>query len=232
MGVFYHGLAHWLFPPRCILCGGRGSRDLDLCEGCCADLPRLERHCLRCALPLVSGDICARCLRHPPAFHSTTALFHYAFPIRELIIALKFHGQLHLAPTLGRLMARALENRSDLPGCIIPVPLHPKRLRERGYNQALELARPIARTLGIPLEHRACIRTRPTQAQSGLPERRRRINVAGAFRLIAPLKADHVALVDDVMTTGSTVQALASELRRGGVERVEVWSLSRASMAS
>ncbi len=224
----YFSIGRLLFPPRCLLCGGRGD---GVCPGCLGEFPFIEGACRRCALPLEAGEVCGRCLKHPPAFHSAFAPFHYAFPVRELILALKFHRQLHLAPVLGRLMAEALATR-DLPERLLPVPLHPKRLRERGYNQALELARPIARTLGIPLETRACLRVRPTPAQAGLPARRRRVNVAGAFRLARPLQARHVAVVDDVVTTGSTVQALALELIRGGAERVEVWSLSRASMAS
>jgi ComF family protein len=118
-------------------------------------------------------------------------------------------------------------NREQLPQLLIPVPLHRKRLQERGFNQAVELARPLSRQLDIPLDFSSCRRVRDTRSQSELHVRERQRNVRGAFKLSGKIEADHVALLDDVVTTGSTVTALAKVLRRTGVGRVDVWALAR-----
>jgi len=117
-----------------------------------------------------------------------------------------------------------------MPEIIIPVPLHRTRLRERGFNQALEIARPIARSLSIPVDYKSCERVRKTSAQSLLPAAERRKNIKGAFRVTRPIAARHVAILDDVMTTGHTVQELAATLRKAGVERIDVWVVARTSL--
>lgn len=178
----------------------------------------------------MSSSICGRCQSSPPAYDSAVSLFHYAAPIDQLIVRLKFGAKLHLARLLGELMADHLAQRADtLPEMIIPVPLHRSRLRERGYNQALELARPIAKRLAIPIDYRSCARLRPTSAQSLLPAAARRGNVKGAFGVVRPLGARHIALIDDVMTTGHTLQELARVLCKSGVARIDIWVLARAS---
>jgi ComF family protein len=218
-----------LFPPHCALCGDAGARGLDLCTGCLADLPFNRPCCSRCALPLpVDGD-CGHCLTHPPGYALSFALFRYGHPVDHLITALKFHGRLNMARLLGELMVEALAGRDrPLPTLLIPVPLHRSRLRARGYNQALELARPLARRLRIALGHQYCARVRATQPQTELSAEQRRQNVHGAFRITRPLPARHVAIIDDVVTTGHTVEELAAALQRAGVETVEVWSCARA----
>jgi ComF family protein len=178
-------------------------------------------------------SICGHCLRAPPAYVSSFSPFHYAPPVASLITALKFHGRLSLARLLGELMAATLTTRAEpLPELLIPVPLHQTRLRERGYNQALELARPIGRLWHIPVEPWRCHRVRATLAQTRLSERERRLNVRDAFHVDGPLQARCVAIVDDVMTTGSTAQELTLALMAAGVERVEVWTCARAALAS
>jgi ComF family protein len=133
---------------------------------------------------------------------------------------------------LGRLLAEHLRGReAPLPGLIVPVPLHRQRLRERGFNQALELARTVAAHLGVTLEPHCCTRVRATGAQTELTARERRTNVRGAFRMEAPLAARHVAILDDVVTTGSTVQEVARVLASAGAERIEVWACARAAPA-
>jgi len=172
-------------------------------------------------------------MRRGPYFDRVDAVFHYASPIDFFIQRLKFNGQLNYARLLGKLMAIELSDRysatgSELPDLIIPVPLHPARLRERGFNQALELARPIAARFNIPIDYKSCLRIRETAKQSDLPAKSRRQNVKGAFQ-ICGLQADHVVIIDDVMTTGCTVNEFASKIRGTGVTRIDVWTCARAS---
>ena len=218
-----------VFPTRCLLCGARGSGDRDLCDGCAADLPRNRVCCSRCALPLkLAAALCGECLKREPPFASTFAPFEYAHPLDLLLVRLKFARNLAAGRVLAQLALDAFaESNVAVPQAIVPVPLHRERLRERGYNQALEVARPLARTLDIPLRE-LLARSRATSPQSDLDARARRRNLRGAF---APVTTDlpaHVALVDDVMTTGTTVRECARTLRRAGVQRVDVWVIARA----
>jgi ComF family protein len=222
----------WLFPSICALCGVRSTHRHDLCQDCCAELPYQQAACRVCALPLPNSGICGRCLREAPSFDQTHAVFHYAPPVDFFIKRLKFDKKLNYARLLARLMALELSRRypdaSGLPDVIIPVPLHKSRLRSRGYNQALELARPIAAFFNIPLDYQCCARMRDTALQSDLPAALRRKNVKDAFQS-GRIKADHVVIVDDVMTTGHTVNELARMMREGGVNRIDVWICARAS---
>lgn len=225
----------WAFPARCALCDAPGHAGLDLCRACRADLTLINRPCLHCAAPLPSGSdcpVCGACQRKPPHFHAAIAPFHYQEPLAYLIRQLKFAGNLPLAGLLGGLMARTLPERHELPDCLIPVPLHPRRLRERGFNQALEISRVAGAHLSIPVNARACVRTRVTAAQSLLPRTHRESNVRGAFRLQACPAYRRVAIVDDVMTTGHTVNELAHCIARaGGARHIEVWAVARAGSA-
>lgn len=216
-----------LYPPTCLLCGAPGSAGLDLCAGCAAEIPPPGPACRLCARPLPQPGTCGACLRHPPPQARTLAPFPYAGAVRELITGLKFRHQLAHARLLGALLARELEGNPERPDLILPVPLHPARLRERGFNQALEIGRPIGRRLGIPMDHRAGQRLRDTPHQMGLHERERRRNVRGAFEVDGAVAGRHVALLDDVITTGSTAAELARALLRAGAERVDVWAVAR-----
>jgi ComF family protein len=222
-------MRHCLFPTLCALCGGDGLLGRELCRGCMGDLPGIEISCYQCGAPLPVTGLCGRCQRHPPAFTRTVAVYHYRPPVDGLLKRLKFGGDLHLARLLGGLMAEHLL-RSDvvLPEVVIPVPLHARRLRARGFNQALELARPIAARLAIPLDWRHVIRVRATDPQSDLPAKLRSRNVKGAFSVMGGFAARRVAIVDDVMTTGHTVNELALTLRRTGVTDISVWTCARA----
>lgn len=228
---------HWLrrlrslvLPPTCLLCGDAGWAGLDLCAGCSRDLPYLEGGCIRCALPLPSGSglVCGRCLRRPPAFDRSIALFPYAEPVRSLLRGLKFRRRLAAGRLLALLMAERLRHEPTLPQLILPVPLHRGRYARRGYNQAQELAEPLARRLGVPLATDRIRRVARTRPQPGLSARQRRANLEGAFRLERPIAARHVAIVDDVMTTGATCEILARLLKKAGIERVDVWVCARA----
>jgi ComF family protein len=217
-----------MLPSFCTLCGDRVAAARDFCPGCASALPYLPHACPVCALPYTGVGPCGQCQRRPPPFIATVALFRYASPIDRLIIGLKFHAQLVHARTLGALMADHLAARTGpLPQLIIPMPLHRTRLRSRGFNQALELARPLARCLGIPLDHGTLVRHRATSPQTDLPVAARARNVRAAFQATRDLRGLHVALVDDVMTTGHTAAAAAGALRKAGAD-VEVWVLARA----
>jgi len=218
-----------VFPPRCLLCGAPGDRDRDLCAGCAADLPCNRVCCARCALPLKSAAaLCGECIKREPPFAATFAPFEYAHPLDLLLVRLKFSRNLAAARVLAQLALDAFaEGNVSTPLAIVPVPLHRDRLRERGYNQALELARAFSSTLGVPLRE-ILTRQRATAAQSDLDAAARRRNVRGAFEAVAGELPAHIALVDDVMTTGTTIRECARVLRRAGVERVDVWVLARA----
>jgi ComF family protein len=224
-------LQGFLFPASCVLCGKPGDDGRELCAECLVDLPYNPHACQRCAIPLPGPfALCGQCQTTTPPYDAAISIFRYDYPLDHLIQRLKFNAKLHLATLLGELMAEHLHHAAGtLPELLIPVPLHTARLRERGFNQALELARPIARALQRPLDYRSCVRLRATQAQSLLPAKEKRANVKNAFGVVRPIEARHVAIIDDVMTTGHTVQELAGIVRKAGVERIDVWVLARAA---
>jgi ComF family protein len=231
-GHWIENLVAGLYPPTCVLCGAPGHLGLDLCRGCLGDMPRNLHCCIRCSLPLPpahpADSQCGECQRRPPPFSSSHTTFRYEDPLPTLVAGAKFRGHLNMARLLGECLALSLrDGRLPRPQRIIPVPLHPRRLRERGYNQALELARPVGRALGIPLDTASCIRAQATAPQVGLETLARKRNVRGAFQVVHPLSAKHVAVVDDVITTGATVSELARVLLKAGVERVDVWAAAR-----
>ena len=220
-----------VLPLRCLLCGDRGSRGRDLCAGCARDLALNTPCCPRCALPLETpAPLCGECVEREPPFAAAWAPFRYEHPLDLLESRFKFRGDLAAGRVLSSLMIeRACGAGPRRPDAIVPVPLHLSRLRERGYNQALELAKPLARAFGIALEPDLLRRVRATIAQTGLDAIARRRNLRDAFAVSErPAMPAHVALLDDVMTTGTTVRACARALRRAGVGRVDVWALARA----
>jgi ComF family protein len=163
-----------------------------------------------------------------PTFDKTYAPFIYQEEIRHLITGLKFGAQFKNARLLGTLLAEYLQKTAEKPDCIVPVPLHNARYRERGFNQALEIARTVSLTSQIPIDFSSCLRHKDTPHQTGLSEKKRHQNLRRAFSVQKPIYARHVAILDDVMTTGSTANALATALKRAGVNRVDVWVCARA----
>lgn len=219
----------WLFALRCVVCGGSGGSGRDLCAACHAGLPWQGHACLRCALPLPQAGVCGSCLQHPPPLDETRATFDYAFPLDRLLPRLKFHGDF----AAGRVLAQAMAERCALlprPEAIVPIPLHRARLRQRGYDQALELAKPLAHALQLPLLANALQRRKTTTAQSRLDAAARQRNLRDAF-VVARSEAlpAHVVLVDDVMTTGATLHAAARALHKAGVQRVDAWVCARVA---
>lgn len=216
-----------LFGGACFLC--RGAAGGLLCTACDADLPRLSGPlCPRCALESPAGAVCGRCLSRAPHYDATVAALAYRFPADVLMHALKFEGELALAPLLGGLLevaiAAAPPARVD---AVVPVPLSPRRLRERGANQAIELARPAARAAGARLDPGLCERVRDTPPQLGLPLAGRAANVRGAFACPGLVAGLSVAVVDDVMTTGATLDEIARALKAAGATRVVNWVVAR-----
>lgn len=222
-------LQRFVLPWRCLLCGAAGSDGIDLCTECAAELPRNRSCCARCALPLaVSAAMCGECLRRAPPWDAAWAPFRYGWPLDRLESRFKFGRDLAAGRVLSTLWRRE-PCPVDLPQLLLTVPLHRSRLRQRGYNQALELARPLVRKLGVTLHHDVLQRLRRTDAQTELDAPARRRNVHGAFALHAGVELPaHVAILDDVMTTGATLAECARVLKRAGVMRVDAWALARA----
>ena len=222
-------LRYFVLPLRCLLCGAAGADGIDLCADCAAELPRNRSCCMRCALPLATpAQLCGECQRRAPPWDAAWAPFRYGWPLDRLESRYKFAADLAAGRVLSTLWRRE-PCPIELPQLLLTVPLHRSRLRRRGYNQALELARPLARSLGVPLRHAALQRVRQTEAQTELDALSRRRNVRGAFALRADITLPaHVAILDDVMTTGATVAECARVLKRVGVQRVDVWALARA----
>lgn len=228
-------VAAQLLPPRCVLCRGPGYLPgYDLCAGCEALLRSPGVRCLRCGLPGpgAARSPCTRCAVDPPPFERLLAPWIYADPVTRLVQALKYDGALANARVLGMGIVRdpgvAAMQGTGSP-LLVPVPLHPSRLVERGFNQSHEIARVVARELGLPLLTAALQRVRPTPAQVGLTRAERLRNLHDAFRADAGLVSRRpVILLDDVVTTGSTVAAATTELLRAGAAAVEVWAAARA----
>jgi len=218
-------IASLLFGGRCFLCRGTSHGGAVLCTPCRDDLPRLSAsRCPRCALPGPPDAVCGRCLAHPPQYDATIAALSYEFPADVLVQALKYRGELALAPLLAELLAAQLAGEAAVD-VVLPVPLSAERLRARGYNHAMEIAR--ALPLAAPLAPELCARVRDTPAQSDLPWAARARNVRGAFQCRDALDELSVAVVDDVMTTGATLDALAQALKRAGAARVVNWVVAR-----
>jgi len=209
----------------CLLCGAK-SRNGAWCWPCDAAMPYFSApHCPVCALPTLNRATCGRCLKQSPQFDRTLAVFAYAFPLDKMVQALKFNEQLMLVHLLANKLAQRVEIRPD---CIVAMPLHPARLRERGFNQSLELARQVASILNIPLLNHACQRVRDTPPQSALTWKERGKNMRKAFTCTEDLSGKHVAVVDDVMTSGASVNELARALRQANAREVSAWVIARA----
>ena len=220
-------VARAALPQDCLLCGA-ASDDAPLCGPCRDELPALPRGCPLCAMPSALGEICGTCLRQPPPFDMTVAAWRYDYPVDRLVQALKFHGRLALASFFADALACLVE-RADV---VIPMPLHPARLTERGFNQAAEIARQLTGKLGTGkpgtrLALQGASRIRRTLPQADLPVDERSRNVRGAFACDLDLSGARVAVVDDVMTTGATLGELAKVLKRAGAARVENWVVAR-----
>lgn len=229
----------WILPPTCISCGGIGNHllngvALDLCSACYLQLPFNHYACTACGLPLPESSpalYCGQCLHHPPPYHAGFCAFTYRYPVSDLIRHFKYGHQLACARLLGELLAQYLQHNHAIPWpeCIIPVPLHRKRYQIRGYNQTIELARFLHRRLNIPIRLDVLKRLKNTPEQAGLSREDRLKNLRQAFVINDVAIPTHVAILDDVITTGSTVHEVALTLKKAGVQHIEVWSVARAT---
>jgi ComF family protein len=210
---------------------------MEICPDCLHDLPWLGNCCKHCGLPLSQpdADICGGCLARPHDSHSVDlciAALSYEFPVDRFVTGLKYRHRPEFARLLGDLLAIRLQEQAALPDyrwpdAIVPVPLHPLRMLHRGFNQSAEIARWVGATLQVPRDHRLVRRIRNTPAQTGQKRAARLQNMRQAFRLTAPVAGMRIALLDDVITTGATISALADLLKRAGVLEVQVWAAAR-----
>ncbi|MGE8407913.1 MAG: ComF family protein [Pseudomonas sp.] len=219
---------------QCLLCDEPAEQPQPICMACESELPWLDEHCRICALPLaMRGLLCRQCASRRPAFQQVEAPWHYGFPLDALITRFKHQRQWPVGRLLGQLLGNWLNHRFDeglpRPALLLPVPMAARRLRQRGYNQAAMLAEWLAAQLAIACDLQVLTRLRDTPAQQQLNARARKRNLVGAFALTDPgvVHGLHVALVDDVLTTGATAQALARLLRDAGAARVDVYCLAR-----
>ncbi len=238
-----------IFPSRCILCQQTVlecaiNPHVEICSGCYQVLPHNDHCCAHCALPLpedigldtVSKNdvLCGRCIKQAPHFDYSYSLFRYQDEVIRLIHRLKFGEKVSYARSIGELLLTTVVDKllpeQGRPECIIPVPLHKSRLQKRGYNQSTEISRVLANKAGLAIEHDVVLRQRSTLTQTGLKAKQRQKNIKGAFKVTAKLNVKHALIIDDVITTGSTVNELAKVLKQSGIERIGVLSIARAPL--
>lgn len=221
------GFMETLFPQSCLLCSSWQAGPLGICVGCLDDMPwHMDNACPQCALPSSDNMLCGQCLKTPPAFDAARSLFQYRFPLSAVLQQYKYGQLLTIARTMGLLVAEHI-GRQSAADCIIPMPLHRRRLQERSFNQSAEIAKVVSEQLHIPLALQACARIKSTPPQASLPYKQRIRNMQGAFECRAALKDMRVILLDDVMTTGASLDALAKTVKDAGASHVECWVIAR-----
>ena len=212
---------------NCLLCASpvAATSQTDghgLCAACLRDLPYSPASsCPQCGLSS-NGLVCGSCLNSPPDFDATRSVFLYGFPIDAMMQRYKYANMLHISQTFGQLLAQHIN--TDAVDIIIPMPMHPTRLKERGFNQALEIAKVFS---GNKLDFKSAIRQKLTPPQASLPFKERVKNIKGAFAVSGNLAGKRVAIVDDVMTTGASLNELAKTLKKAGATHVECWVVAR-----
>ncbi len=214
-----------ILPHRCVLC--RDVCEYGFCTDCSKLLPWIICGCAGCGKRISSHGLCGRCQNGKSIVAATLVPFVYEPPISEFIISLKYSGQLFMAASLGKIFSQyVISSATALPEALLPIPLHPKKLRSRGFNQSYELARIISKQLDIPVITDALIRHTDTPSQTGLSGLQRRRNVRSAFSLKKPIHHASVAIIDDVITSGSTLQAVARAIQKGGVKKLSAWAIA------
>jgi len=217
-----------LLPPNCIFCGRKGEGQKDLCGHCLQSFAQLPEHCSCCARAIPKNALCGHCQKQPPYFNKVYAPYPHQGEIRYLINQLKFENVFYYSKILGELLADFLQTKADYPDTILPVPLHPNRYKQRNYNQSLEIAKVVSKKLNIPIDYKSCIRIKDTAHQINLDPKQRKKNIQNCFKIKTPFQSKHIAILDDVITTGATANELAKILKAAGAERVDIWVCSRA----
>lgn len=222
--------ASFLFSSRCFLCSSHSRDHERICSACLEDMALNTNACPACAKPNAASRLCVDCLNRSQAhIDNSWALFQYHYPVNRLIQNIKFQQGIGVAHSLGEMLSKLFPIKSaTLPDCIMPVPLHSSRLISRGYNQSVEIARPLSKQLGVKLDSCSCKRIRATTPQADLPANKRKQNVRNAFSLSKKVDYNHILLVDDVITTGSTINELARILGLAGVGQIDVMAIARA----
>jgi ComF family protein len=238
--LFFKKVTYFFFTQYCVLCGEKCITDFALCESCQATLPKIKYSCAKCGAELDYDAsfkaICGNCIINspPPVITKVIAACKYQSPIDHFILELKFAQKLLYAKILGSILAEHLQqhyNQSDIkPQIIIPIPLHKTRLRKRGFNQALEIAKIVSKQMEIPIDCFSCIRIRNTDPQTILPPGDRRKNIRRAFTTRCHINYKYVAVIDDVITTGSTIQEFCKMLSKNGVEQIDVWCCAKTHL--
>ncbi|MBP9713432.1 MAG: ComF family protein [Sterolibacterium sp.] len=217
-----------LLPQDCFLCAAPAGSAL-LCAACTSELPVLPApNCPICALPTPAGSVCGACLKSPPYFDATTARYRYGFPVDRLVQALKYQHTLAVARCCAQAMLQSPPAAIPKADLLMALPLSSQRLAERGFNQAVEIARPLAQQLHLPLHTSGYARTIHTPPQARLPWKERHKNIRGAFECSLNLAGKHILVIDDVMTTGSSLNEFARTLKKHGAARVSNWVYARA----
>ncbi len=220
-----------VYPGDCVLCGAAGHQRLALCAACLADLPVNRNACVRCAEPLAVATpqaLCGRCLRRPPIYDSAWSPFLYRQPLEWMIQRFKFDAKLFIGQLLAELAIQRFPSSPAGAQCIIPVPLHRQRYRERGFNQSRVLASVFSRHTGLPVDDHSCRKLRSSPPQIGSTAAERRKHVKQTFHFDNRHAYHHIVILDDVITTGSTVSEMTRIMKLAGVARVDVWSIARA----
>ncbi len=232
---YNHLLFKAVFKQSCLLCKSSNAGDTGICNQCEKDLPwHTQPHCPQCALLSFNSQTCGHCLKSPPDFDITQSLFTYNFPLDALLHRYKYGSMLNLSHSFANLMSHHLLNNhakaKDID-LIIPMPMHPQRLQERGFNQALEIAKGVSTKLEVPLDYQSCLRKKLTPPQASLPLKERVKNIRGVFSIKeshAPnLRGLRIAIIDDVMTTGASLNELAKTIKKAGASHVECWVIAR-----
>jgi len=232
----YHKLQQWLNTTLpCALCdapaiAGQNHDDILLCTHCVALLPwYTTARCPQCALPNLSGTLCGICLQHTPAFDRTLSVFRYAYPLDRLLHQFKYHQQLAWGALLANALLKQLPDLpvTERPDVLIAMPMHVNRIKQRGFNHALELAKTLHQAWHIPLEIEGCMRVIDTPMQAGMDMKTRTRNLRGAFKSQPSWQGKHVMVVDDVMTTGASMHAVAKVLKQAGAAKVTALVLAR-----
>lgn len=237
MKTLTNTIIDFFYPNYCVVCRDLTQRNSAICQACEQDLPWNHQACFRCGNtldPLENNlSLCGECLIQPPKFYRTIAPLLYEQPIVKFITQLKFHHQLLYAKLLGQLLAERIKRvytNTELPECIVPMPLHKKRIKQRGFNQAIEIAKPIAKALHLTINHQLCRRKKNTQAQSSLTGESRKLNIHNAFEITNNLNVKHIAVLDDVITTGNTIRALSETINTDNKIKIDIWCCARVGV--